>query len=121
MAYKGLPPPIITDFFSRETSRSLCFVRTEFHIGKNELVGTTRTYVDAPFHRDDSEKDFTHIHLSSNADLDGNVVRKTKRGKKERSTQMYSKTRELETKLCLFIPVGQKIEELISMPKVIHS
>jgi hypothetical protein len=37
VTYKGLPPPIVCDFLSREASRSHYEAGTEFHIGKIEI------------------------------------------------------------------------------------
>ncbi len=49
VTYKGLPPPIICDYLSREASRARYAPGTEFHIGKIEMVANTGTHVDSPF------------------------------------------------------------------------
>jgi len=51
ITYKGLPSPVITDFLSRDDSKSHYAPGTEFHIGKIEMVANTGTYLDSPFHR----------------------------------------------------------------------
>ena len=51
VTYPGLPGPVISDFLSREASRSHYAPGTEFHIGKIEMVANTGTYLDVPRHR----------------------------------------------------------------------
>jgi arylformamidase len=71
ITYKGLPAPIICDFLSREDSHKIYAERTEFQIGKIELVANTGTYVDSPFHRFADGMDLSELPLESLADLDG--------------------------------------------------
>ena len=73
--YPGLPAPQISEFMSREESRSHYMAGTEFQIGRIELVGNTGTYVDSPFHRFAHGKDLSELPLSSIANLEGLVVR----------------------------------------------
>jgi arylformamidase len=73
--YKGLPEPIISDYLSREESRSRYAPGTEFHIGKIEMVANTGTYLDSPFHRYARGRDLADLDLYSIANLDGIVVR----------------------------------------------
>jgi arylformamidase len=75
ITYKGLPPPIISDYLSREASRTLYDPGTEFHIGKLEMVANTGTYLDSPFHRYTDGKDLSGLDLRSLANLRGAVVR----------------------------------------------
>jgi arylformamidase len=75
VTYKGLPAPIICDYLSREASRTLYEPGTEFQIGRIEMVATTGTYLDSPFHRYADGNDLSLIALSSCADLDGIVIR----------------------------------------------
>lgn len=75
ITYKGLPAPVICDYWSREYSRQFYAEGTEFHIGKIEMVANTGTYVDAPFHRYPDGKDLSELDLASLADLDAVVVR----------------------------------------------
>lgn len=75
VTYKGLPPPAICDFLSREQSHQHYAPGTEFQIGKIEMVANTGTYLDSPFHRYAQGKDLSELELSSLANLDGVVVR----------------------------------------------
>jgi kynurenine formamidase len=75
ITYKGLPAPVISDYLSREESRSRYAPGTEFHIGKIEMVANTGTYLDSPFHRYARGKDLASLDLYSVANLDGIVVR----------------------------------------------
>jgi arylformamidase len=75
ITYKGLPAPVISDYLSREDSRSRYAPGTEFHIGKIEMVANTGTYLDSPFHRYSRGKDLAGLDLHSIANLDGVVVR----------------------------------------------
>jgi arylformamidase len=73
--YKGLPPPVICDYLSREDSRARYEPGTEFQIGKIELVTNTGTYLDCPFHRYADGADLADTGLDALADLEGVVVR----------------------------------------------
>ena len=75
ITYKGLPAPVICDFLSREQSRQHYAERTEFQIGKIEMVANTGTYLDSPFHRYEDGKDLSGLELRSLANLDGIVLR----------------------------------------------
>lgn len=75
ITYKGLPAPVISDFMSREASRSHYEAGTEFHIATINMVANTGTYLDSPFHRYARGKDLAHLDLASVANLDGLVVR----------------------------------------------
>ena len=81
--YKGLPPPLITDYLTREASRKSYAPGTEFHIGRIDMVANTGTYLDSPFHRYSEGTDLAGLDLHSLANLDGLVVRwlnQTERG-----------------------------------------
>jgi arylformamidase len=73
--YRGLPAPVISEFMSRESSRSHYAPGTEFHIGKIEMVANTGTYLDSPFHRHAGGADLAGLPLERLADLEGVVVR----------------------------------------------
>ena len=73
ITYKGLPAPLVCDFWTREGSKSHYTDGGSFYIGKIELVGNTGTYVDAPFHRYADGKDLSALPLESLADLEGVV------------------------------------------------
>lgn len=79
ITYKGLPAPVISDYLSREESRTRYAPGTEFHIGKIEMIANTGTYLDSPFHRYERGRDLAGLELSSIANLDGVVVRCTER------------------------------------------
>lgn len=81
VTYKGLPAPIICDYLSREESRKRYAEGTEFQIGKIEMVANTGTYIDSPFHRYADGKDLSELPMTSIANLDGVVVRKTGDGR----------------------------------------
>jgi kynurenine formamidase len=72
--YRGLPPPVISDFMSREGSRSHYAPGTEFQIGRIEMVANTGTYLDSPFHRHADGADLAGLPLERLAELDGFVV-----------------------------------------------
>jgi arylformamidase len=75
ITYPGLPGPIISDYLSREDSRSHYDEGTEFHIGRIEMVANTGTYVDSPFHRFLGGRDLSQLELPSLANLEGRVFR----------------------------------------------
>ena len=79
ITYKGLPAPVISDFMSREASRSHYDAGTEFHIAMINMVANTGTYLDSPFHRYPRGKDLAHLDLESLANVDGIVVRSSER------------------------------------------
>jgi kynurenine formamidase len=75
VTYPGIPAPSISDFLSREASRSHYANGTSFHIGKIDMVANTGTYLDAPFHRFQKGKDLSELDLASLANLPGIVIR----------------------------------------------
>ncbi len=77
ITYKGLPAPIICDFWTREESRAHYTHGTEFQIGKIEMVANTGTYLDSPFHRYADGDDLSQLKLENLAHLDGVLVRVT--------------------------------------------
>ena len=83
ITYKGLPAPVICDYWTREYSGRFYAEGTEFQIGKIEMVANTGTYLDSPFHRYADGMDLSRLALSSLADLDGLVVRAV--GRSERA------------------------------------
>lgn len=72
--YPGLPGPAISDFLSREDSRSRYVAGTTLHIARIEMVANTGTYVDAPFHRFAEGSDVGSLPLARVADLEGILV-----------------------------------------------
>jgi arylformamidase len=77
--YPGLPEPRIVDHMDRASSRQHYAPGTEFQIGKIEMVANTGTYVDSPFHRYVNGKDLAALPLAALADLDGVVIRASRR------------------------------------------
>ena len=75
ITYKGLPGPVVSDYLTREESRTRYAEGTEFHIGRIEMVANTGSYIDTPFHRYARGKDLADLDLYSVANLDGIVVR----------------------------------------------
>jgi arylformamidase len=94
VTYKGLPPPVISDYLSREDSRARYGPGIEFQIGKIEMVANTGTYIDSPFHRYADGKDLSALVLESMANLEGVVVRHV--GAAERELELAT-SREVAT------------------------
>ncbi len=75
VTYRGLPAPIVCDFLSRDASRAIYAPRTEFQIGRIDMVGNTGTYLDTPFHRYPDGADLADMPLDAVTALPGCVVR----------------------------------------------
>jgi kynurenine formamidase len=75
VTYKGLPAPVICDFWTREASAELYDDGSSFQIGRIDMVANTGTYLDAPFHRYEDGADLAELDLTSLAALEGVVVR----------------------------------------------
>jgi kynurenine formamidase len=75
VTYKGLPAPVICDYWTREASAELYEDGSSFQIGRIDMVANTGTYLDAPFHRYEDGADLAELDLKSLAALDGVVVR----------------------------------------------
>lgn len=75
LTYKGLPPPVITDYMSRTDSRKFYADGTEFHIGRIDMVANTGTYLDSPYHRFSDGKDLSELPLEKLANLPGLCIR----------------------------------------------
>jgi len=73
VTYRGLPGPVISDYWTRDDSMAHYEQGTSFHIGKIEMVSNTGTYIDTPFHRYADGKDLSELALESVANLDGIV------------------------------------------------
>jgi kynurenine formamidase len=74
ITYAGLPAPAISDFLTREASRSRYAGGTEFHIGRIDMVANTGTYLDAPSHRFTVGSDVSMIPLDAVANLQAVVI-----------------------------------------------
>ena len=75
ITYAGLPPPAISDFLSREASRSRYAAGTEFHIGRIDMVANTGTYLDKPSHRFADGSDVSMIPLDAVAGIPALLLR----------------------------------------------
>ena len=74
--YKGLPGPILCDYWTREASAALYDDGSSFQIGRIDMVANTGTYIDSPFHRYAEGADLARLDLNALAALDGLVIRK---------------------------------------------
>ena len=74
--YRGLPPPHICDFWTREASAENYDDGSSFQIGRIDMVANTGTYLDSPFHRYADGADLADLSLTSLADLPAIVVRR---------------------------------------------
>ena len=77
--YPGLAAPVVTDFWSRESTRGRYADGTTFQMGRIEMVANTGTYLDAPFHRFGEGADVASLPLEKLADLPGLLVDATAR------------------------------------------
>jgi arylformamidase len=77
--YKGLPGPVICDYWTRDASAELYEDGSSFQIGWIDMVANTGTYVDCPFHRFEDGTDLAGIALSAVAGLPGIRVAKPHR------------------------------------------
>ncbi len=75
VTFKGLPAPVICDYWEREASASQYDDGSTFQIGRIDMVANTGTYIDSPFHRFADGKDLAGLDLSQLAELDGVIVR----------------------------------------------
>ena len=75
VTYKGLPAPVICDYWTRQASAELYDDGSSFQIGRIDMVANTGTYLDAPFHRYEDGADLAELDLASLAALEGVVVR----------------------------------------------
>jgi kynurenine formamidase len=71
---KGLPAPLVCDYISRRDSRASYAEGTEFQIGRIDMVGTTGTYLDTPYHRYENGFDLAGLPLETASGLPGIVV-----------------------------------------------
>jgi len=75
VTYRGLPSPAISDWLSRDASKTRYAAGTTFQIGRIDLLANTGTYIDSPFHRYPEGRDVAGYELEAVADLPGVVVR----------------------------------------------
>lgn len=74
ITYKGLPAPIICDFWEREKTAGNYDDGSTFQIGKIEMVANTGTYMDCPFHRYADGHDLAGLLLEHCAKLETLVI-----------------------------------------------
>ena len=74
VTYKGLPAPVICDYWSREASRANYAEGTEFQMGRIDMVSNTGTYLDTPFHRYADGDDLSDVSLDRVTHLSGIVI-----------------------------------------------
>ncbi|HKW15277.1 MAG TPA: cyclase family protein [Candidatus Krumholzibacteria bacterium] len=91
VTYGGLPAPAISDWLSREASKTRYGTGTTFQIGKIDLLANTGTYIDAPFHRFENARDIAGYSLEAVADLPGLVVRVTERRDRAIDVALFAK------------------------------
>jgi len=77
ITYRGLPGPVVCDFWSRESTRGHYAEGVTFQIGRIDMVASTGTYLDTPFHRYADGEDLADLPLARCADLPGVVVTAT--------------------------------------------
>jgi len=77
--YPGLPAPVVTEFWSRESTRGRYAEETTFQIGRIEMIANTGTYIDAPFHRFEQGLDVASLPLQNVANLEGSLIDATGR------------------------------------------
>jgi arylformamidase len=73
--YRGLPPPDICDFWTRDGSAASYDDGSTFQIGRIAMVANTGTYLDSPFHRYPDGLDVAQLPLDRIADVPGIIVR----------------------------------------------
>jgi kynurenine formamidase len=76
VTFKGLPGPVMCDYWSREASAARYDDGSSFQIGRIDMVANTGTYLDAPFHRYADGADLAGLGLGQLAALEGIVVRR---------------------------------------------
>jgi len=74
ITYKGLPAPIICDYWTFEDSATFYEDGSAFQISKIEMVANTGTYLDCPSHRCRGGKDLTQIPLEWLVDLEAILI-----------------------------------------------
>lgn len=73
--FKGLPGPVICDFWTREASAPNYDDGSSFQIGRIEMVANTGTYIDSPFHRFADGADLAGLDLAALAGVPALTVR----------------------------------------------
>ena len=72
--YSWLPAPRLSDYISREESRSRYADGTSFVLHQFEFIGNSGTYLDAPLHRHADGVDLSDLPLDHIANLPAVVI-----------------------------------------------
>lgn len=73
--YKGVSPPVITPYLTREASTSMYAEGVTFLISKIDMVANTGTYLDTPFHRYEDGYDLAELKLEDVAYVPAEIIR----------------------------------------------
>jgi arylformamidase len=73
--YRGVTPPVITSYLTREASASMYAEGVTFMISKIDMVANTGTYLDTPFHRYEDGYDLAELKLEDVAYVPAEIVR----------------------------------------------
>lgn len=73
--YRGVTPPVITPYLTREASTSMYAEGVTFLISKIDMVANTGTYLDTPFHRYADGYDLAELKLEDVAYVPAEIVR----------------------------------------------
>lgn len=73
--YRGVTPPVITPFLTREASTSMYAEGVTFLISKIDMVANTGTYLDTPFHRYEDGYDLAELKLEDVAYVRAEIIR----------------------------------------------
>lgn len=74
VTYRGLPAPLMCDYWSRSASAALYDDGASFQIGRIDMVANTGTYIDSPFHRYANGTDLAGLALAQLAAVPGVVI-----------------------------------------------
>jgi kynurenine formamidase len=74
VTYRGLPAPVICDYFRHEDGRHQYAPGVGFQIGQISMSANTGTYVDSPYHRHPHGADLSELSLQQLANVQGIVV-----------------------------------------------
>lgn len=74
--YKGLPGPVVCDYWTREQSAARYDDGETFQIERVEMVGNTGTYLDTPYHRFADGHDLVGLPLERVAGVPVTIVRR---------------------------------------------
>ena len=74
VTYRGLPAPVICDYWNREESAENYDDGSSFQISRIDMVANTGTYIDAPFHRYATGPDIAGLPMNSIANIPGVVM-----------------------------------------------